>query len=275
MSDPLSSSHQHPPPAHTSHPDPKFAESTSDPAAIATASHPPASAPDPTTASSSSSHPNINPPQGASASSLHDNAAQGGLTTTAPSGPAQLASLKVKLQNGLRQFPDFPEPGILFEDIMPLFANHELHSDLIAALELQIAERFGVKTGQKSEIDVVVGLESRGFLFGPTLALRLGAGFVPVRKKGKLPGECVTETYQKEYGEDVFQMQSDAIKPGQKVVIVDDIIATGGTAQAAGNLVQKLGGHLLGYVFMMELDFLKGRDKLNAPVHTLFGGQAK
>ncbi|KAF2168440.1 hypothetical protein M409DRAFT_32761, partial [Zasmidium cellare ATCC 36951] len=177
------------------------------------------------------------------------------------------------LQNGLRQFPDFPEPGILFEDIMPLFASHDLFSSLITALELQVASVFGTTTGEKSGIDVVVGLESRGFLFGPTLALRLGAGFVPVRKKGKLPGECVTETFKKEYGEDVFQMQSDAIKPGQKVVIVDDIIATGGTAAAAGNLVQKLGGKLLGYIFMMELDFLKGRDKLNAPVHTLFSGQ--
>lgn len=224
-----SSSHpQHPPPAHTSHPDPAFAQSTADPAATATASHPGPNAPDPTT---SAPPPKINPPQGASASTVHDNAAQGGLAAAAPAGSAQLASLKVKLQSGLRQFPDFPEPGILFEDIMPLFANHELHSDLINALELQIAQRFGVKTGEKSEIDVIVGLESRGFLFGPTLALRLGAGFVPVRKKGKLPGECVTEKFQKEYGEDYFQMQKDAIKPGQKVVIVDDIIATGESIQ--------------------------------------------
>lgn len=110
---------------------------------------------------------------------------------------------------------------------MPLFSNHELHNDLITALELQVASRFNTRTGEKSDIDVIVGLESRGFLFGPTLALRLGAGFVPVRKPGKLPGETVTEGYQKEYGSDNFQMQADAIKPGQKVVIVDDIIATG------------------------------------------------
>lgn len=140
-------------------------------------------------------------------------------------------------------------------------------------MELLVADKFNTTIGQKSDIDVIVGLESRGFLFGPTLALKMGASFVPVRKKGKLPGECATETYKKEYGEDVFQMQSDAIKPGMKVVIVDDIIATGGTAAAAGNLVQKLGGTLLGFVFMMELDFLKGRDKLNAQVHTLFSGQ--
>lgn len=106
---------------------------------------------------------------------------------------------------------------------MPLFSNPELHQDLITALELQFLETFGKDHG----IDVIVGLESRGFLFGPTLALRLGAGFVPVRKQGKLPGECVTEGYEKEYGTDFFQMQGDAVKKGAKVVIVDDIIATG------------------------------------------------
>jgi len=183
---------------------------------------------------------------------------------------------------------------VLFEDIMPIFASHALHTTLIEALELQIAEAFQTQAGEKSEIDVIVGLESRGFLFGPALALRLGAGFVPVRKQGKLPGPCETVTYKKEYGEDVFQMQSDAFKSGQKVVIVDDIIATGtrisrcsgfgsvkadylviigGTAAAAGQLVRKLGGTLLGFVFMMELDFLKGREKLDAPAYTLLSGQ--
>jgi adenine phosphoribosyltransferase len=110
---------------------------------------------------------------------------------------------------------------------MPLFSSHDLHTDLIRALELQIASVFDTSVGQQSDVDVVVGLESRGFLFGPTLALRLGAGFVPVRKKGKLPGPCETESFEKEYGADHFQMQSDAIKKGQKVVIVDDVIATG------------------------------------------------
>ena len=105
---------------------------------------------------------------------------------------------------------------------MPIFANYHLHSSLIRALELQIADVFG---GQS--IDVVVGLESRGFLFGPSLALKLQAGFVPVRKKGKLPGPTETATYEKEYGADVFEMQADAFRQGQKVVIVDDIIATG------------------------------------------------
>jgi adenine phosphoribosyltransferase len=177
---------------------------------------------------------------------------------------------------------------------MPLFSSHSLHSDLVRATELQIADAFQTGTGEKSDVDVIVGLESRGFLYGPTLALRLGAGFVPVRKKGKLPGPCETESFEKEYGADHFQMQSDAFKKGQKVVIVDDIIATGkiqsnshmiqndvliigfyagGSALAAGNLVRKLGGDLLGYVFIMELDFLKGRTKLDAPAHTLLSGQ--
>lgn len=138
-----------------------------------------------------------------------------------PARTTELASLKVRLRAALRQFPDFPSPGVLFEDIMPIFADPTLHEALIRSLELHILETYGEKP------DVIVGLEARGFLFGPSLALRLGASFVPVRKKGKLPGSCETETYQKEYGEDYFQIQADALKPGQRVVVVDDIIATG------------------------------------------------
>lgn len=129
----------------------------------------------------------------------------------------------IKLKQALRQYPDFPSKGILFEDILPIFSDPELHETLIQALELHIIDTYG--EGQKP--DVVVGLDARGFLFGPSLALRLKAGFVPVRKQGKLPGETETATYQKEYGQDFFQMQKDAIKPGQRVLIVDDIIATG------------------------------------------------
>lgn len=120
---------------------------------------------------------------------------------------------------------------------------------------------------------MVVGLEARGFLFGPSLALRLGAGFVPVRKAGKLPGECVKVSYEKEYGQDWFEMQVGGIKAGQRVLIVDDIIATGGSAKAAGDLVNKLGGVVVEYLFILELDFLKGREKLGAPVFTLLNGQ--
>ncbi|KAH8726155.1 phosphoribosyltransferase-like protein [Phaeosphaeriaceae sp. PMI808] len=196
---------------------------------------------------------------------------QGGLPTTHSSSAAELASLKIKLKSSLRQFPDFPEPGILFEDIMPIFANPELHEGLLRALELAIVRQFSASGAGKP--DVVVGLDARGFLFGPSLALRLGAAFVPVRKRGKLPGPCETAEYQKEYGSDFFQMQADGVSAGQKVLIVDDIIATGGSASAAGTLVKKLGGSIMGYVFILELDFLKGRDKLDAPVYTLLASQ--
>jgi len=145
--------------------------------------------------------------------------------------------------------------------------------------------------GADNKPDIIVGLDARGFLFGPSLALRVGAGFVPVRKKGKLPGPTETASFEKEYGEDFFQMQNDAIQEGQKVIVLDDIIATGmqqnllkcqgciltfapgGSAAAAGSLVEKLGGRLLGYVFLLELDFLQGRDRLNAPVYTLLSSQ--
>ncbi|PYH42188.1 adenine phosphoribosyltransferase APT1 [Aspergillus saccharolyticus JOP 1030-1] len=191
-----------------------------------------------------------------------------GQSASNPARATELANLKVSLRGALRQFPDFPLPGILFEDILPIFANPTLHEALLRCLELHILESNG---NQKP--DVIVGLEARGFLFGPSLALRLGASFVPVRKQGKLPGPCETQGYQKEYGEDFFQMQSDAIKPGQKVVVVDDIIATGGSAFAAGELIKKMGGDLMAFVFILELEFLKGRDKLSAPVHTLLTGQ--
>lgn len=162
-----------------------------------------------------------------------------------------------------------------------------LFETLITALELHILETYG----EDSKPDVIVGLEARGFLFGPTLALRLGAGFVPVRKKGKLPGPCETASYQKEYGEDFFQIQSDSITEGQKVIVVDDLIATGtapfnlleqnsltsttpgGSAAAAGSLVQKQGGTLLGYIVIIELGFLRGRDKLSAPLYSLLSCQ--
>ncbi|KAH0841170.1 adenine phosphoribosyltransferase [Fonsecaea monophora] len=180
-----------------------------------------------------------------------------------------LSELKTRIKAGLKTYPDFPKKGILFEDILPLFASHTLHEDLIRAFELQIAESLG----PHNIPDVIVGLDARGFLIGPTLALRFGAGFVPVRKAGKLPGEIETAEYQKEYGTDTFAMQTSAIQPGQKVLVVDDLIATGGSAAAAGTLVEKCGGQLLGYIFIIELTFLNGRDKLNAPVFTLLESQ--
>lgn len=252
-------------PAHHRHPVNSTTPAYPPIAGEATAAHPPTGKPDPT---------------------LESNASQRRLSAPGPSASSELAGLKVKLKSALRQFPDFPAPGILFEDILPIFADPTLFEALIHALELHIKQTFTEKP------DVIVGLDARGFLFGPTLALRLGAAFVPVRKRGKLPGPCETAEYMKEYGADFFQMQAGAVKPGQKVLIVDDIIATGecasiplqtaqdnlltspgGSASAAGSLVEKLGGKVLEYVFILELDFLKGRDKLNAPVYTLLSGQ--
>ncbi|KAF3923819.1 hypothetical protein ABW21_db0202125 [Orbilia brochopaga] len=176
----------------------------------------------------------------------------------------ELTKLHDELRSALKQYPDFPQPGVLFEDILPLFANYEYHAKLMEALALQVLQAFPME-----KPDVVVGLDARGFLFGPSLALKLEAGFVPVRKRGKMPGECVSAKFVKEYGEDVFEMQKDGIKPGQRVLVVDDIIATGGSAAAAGSLVRQLQGNLIGYLFILEIDFLKGREKLDAPVYTL------
>jgi len=152
-----------------------------------------------------------------------DNAGASGQHLNTGNDATKLANLKTQLIGAIRKFPDWPSPGILFEDIMPIFADPALHSRLIEALELQIKANFGAEGNP----DVVVGLEARGFLFGPSLALRLGAGFVPLRKKGKLPGPVDEAGFKKEYGEDFFQIQKGMIKPGQRVLVVDDIIATG------------------------------------------------
>ncbi|KAK4157770.1 phosphoribosyltransferase-like protein [Chaetomidium leptoderma] len=184
-------------------------------------------------------------------------ASRGQSAAAAPSA-AELASTKITLLGALKHFPDFPIPGIQFIDILPLFQDPVIHTALLRALELQILE-----FGEHAKPDVVVGLDARGFLFGPSLALRLNASFVPVRKTGKMPGPCVTAAYEKEYGTDFFQMQEGAVKPGQKVLVVDDIIATGGSAAAAGSLVKQLGGELMGYLFILEIPFLNGRSKLD------------
>ena len=144
------------------------------------------------------------------------------IPSTSSASTSELASTKISLKAALRSFHDFPIPGIEFVDILPLFVSHDLHTSLIRALELEVLTSFnGVKP------DVVVGLDARGFLFGPSLALRLGAGFAPVRKRGKLPGPTEEASFDKEYGQDYFQIQADAIKKGQTVLVVDDIIATG------------------------------------------------
>lgn len=173
-----------------------------------------------------------------------------------------------ELKAALHQYPNFPEKGVLFEDFLPIFRCPKLFQKLIDAFKIHLEEKF-----PSGQIDYVVGLESRGFLFGPSLALALGVGFAPVRKAGKLPGELVQAVYQKEYGTDVFEMQRESIPANSNVVVVDDIIATGGSAVAAGELVRQVGANVLEYCFVMELDFLKGRERLPSPIFTLLNAQ--
>lgn len=153
----------------------------------------------------------------------------------------------------IRDVPDFPQPGVVFKDITPVLADPAAFAEVIGALTEDI---------KRLKPDIVVGIESRGFLFGAPVAHELGVGFVPFRKAGKLPYAIVSQEYALEYGSATVEAHVDAIKPGQRVVIVDDVLATGGTAVAAGQLVEKLGGAVVGFVFFIELSFLKGREKL-------------
>jgi adenine phosphoribosyltransferase len=152
----------------------------------------------------------------------------------------------------VRTVPDFPKPGILFYDITTLLKNPKGFATLIDALAQYYIDK---------EIDLVLGIEARGFIFGPALAYRLNAGFVPVRKPKKLPGPTARVTYDLEYGSDMLEIHVDAIEPGQRVVLVDDLLATGGTMEATIKLVQQLGGEIAGLGFAIELDFLKGRER--------------
>lgn len=154
----------------------------------------------------------------------------------------------------IRDIPDFPKKGIVFKDITPVLQNPAAFRSVtdIFARELE-----------KKKIDLVVGIESRGFIFSPVLAYKLNAGFVPVRKKGKLPAATESVAYELEYGEAVLEIHRDALNRGARVAIVDDLLATGGTAVAAAHLVEKLGGKVEKIVFLVELLFLKGREKLS------------
>ncbi|KAH9853804.1 adenine phosphoribosyltransferase [Lenzites betulinus] len=172
------------------------------------------------------------------------------------------------LKSLLRSFPDYPKKGIVFLDIFPLLRDPVAFETLITHLVHRITSHT-IASSPSKKIDVVVGLDARGFLLGPIVAMRLGAAFVPVRKQGKLPGETISAEYEKEYGVDIFEMQADAIKPGQTVVVIDDLIATGGSAKAAGELVAKLGGKTLEYMFIIELTFLKAAEKLDAPMYSV------
>ncbi|KDN41866.1 adenine phosphoribosyltransferase [Tilletiaria anomala UBC 951] len=167
-------------------------------------------------------------------------------------------------------YPDFPKKGINFCDILPVLRDPQAFESLLTHILSHIFNFTLPKlAGPSKKIDVVVGLDARGFLLGPSIALRLGAAFVPVRKRGKLPGKCERATYMKEYGEDVFEVQADSIKPGSTVLVVDDLIATGGSAKAAGELVQKCGGKTVEYVFVVAIPFLKGAEKLDSPSYNL------
>ena len=156
------------------------------------------------------------------------------------------------LKRLVRTVPNFPKPGILFYDITTLLKDKSGFAQLIDALAAHYIEQ---------KIDVVLGIEARGFIFGPALAYRLNAGFAPVRKPRKLPAPVERVTYDLEYGSDTLEIHKDAIAPGQRVVLVDDLLATGGTMEATVKLVKTLGGEIAGLAFAVELDFLKGRDR--------------
>jgi adenine phosphoribosyltransferase len=157
------------------------------------------------------------------------------------------------LKKLIREIPDYPKPGILFYDLTTLLQDPRGFHSLVDRL----CEHYNGK-----KVDLVAGIEARGFIFAPALAYRLGAGFVPIRKPRKLPSKTVSVTYELEYGSDQLEIHQDAVKPGQRVLLCDDLLATGGTASAAIELVRKLGGELAGAAFAVELSFLNGRAKI-------------
>jgi adenine phosphoribosyltransferase len=160
---------------------------------------------------------------------------------------------KNELKKYIRDIPNFPKQGIVFKDITTLLKDKEVFKKAINLL---------VKDYQKQNIDVVVAVEARGFILGGAVAYRLGAGFVPIRKKGKLPAKTISQTYELEYGTDTLEVHEDAIAFGSRVLIIDDLLATGGTVAAVVELVKKLQGEIVGIAFLIELKFLNGREKL-------------
>jgi len=174
--------------------------------------------------------------------------------TTPPVTPAEI-------ERAIRNIPDFPKAGIQFKDITPVLADPRLFAGSIALL-----------TGhyKPGDVDAVVGIDARGFIFAAAAAMRLNAGFVPVRKKGKLPYKTEEQEYALEYGTATVAIHTDALKPGSRVLLIDDLLATGGTAAAAASLVRKLGAQILEITFLIELAFLNGRDRLKAsPVRSI------
>jgi len=159
----------------------------------------------------------------------------------------------LELKEFIVEVPDFPKPGISFKDITPVLKSPAAYRFVIDRMHDEFKGRG---------VDLVLGVESRGFLFGAPLAVALGKGFIPVRKPGKLPRERISASYALEYGVDALEVHRDAVRDGQKVVLVDDVLATGGTIAACAQLVRKLGGEVVGIAFLMELSFLNGREKL-------------
>jgi len=158
-----------------------------------------------------------------------------------------------QIQALIRDVPDFPEPGVVFKDITPVLANPIAFSTIVDL----IVVHFG-----RGNVDKVVGIEARGFILAAPVAYHFGAGLVPVRKAGKLPHETLGEEYALEYGTASIEIHKDAVSPGERVLVVDDVLATGGTARAAASLVERIGGNVCGIACLIELDFLKGREKL-------------
>ena len=153
----------------------------------------------------------------------------------------------------IRDVPDFPKKGILFKDITPLLGNSEAFKEVIKRLSSQF---------KSEKVECIAGIESRGFIIGSALALEMGVGFIPIRKPGKLPYKTVRKEYSLEYGKDAVEIHEDALRKGERVLLVDDVIATGGTAKAAAELLREIGGNLVGIAFLVELSFLNGLEKL-------------
>lgn len=162
--------------------------------------------------------------------------------------------LEDKLKNVIRDIPDFPQPGIIFKDITPILKDAQLCTAIVEAFAEQI---------KGFDIDVITGIESRGFLFGLMLANKLNIPFVPIRKQGKLPAKTIAESYKLEYGQATIEIHDDAFPKGTKVLIHDDLLATGGTVVAAAKLIEKLGGEVVGFSFVINLQFLKGEGRLH------------
>jgi len=159
----------------------------------------------------------------------------------------------VDLKSIIRDFPDFPQKGIVFRDITPILRDPQIFREIVSGL---------ISNHKQSNVDLIAGIESRGFLFGIAVANALAKGFVPIRKQGKLPGDTISVDYTIEYGTATMEIQKDAINPGDRVLIVDDLLATGGTANAAAQLVDRIHGKVVGISFVVELLSLQGREKL-------------